>query len=75
MPSGEGQQLDTPLPPKKDLKNTEYSLCVLFSQNRSCDNTPSYSRVCLRIIYEKRKGQVPLGPLLGKENIQAKEVC
>ena len=28
----------------------------------------------VRIIYEKRKRQVPLGPLLGKQNIQAKEV-
>jgi len=26
------------------------------------------------MIYEKTKGQVPLGPLLGKQNIQAKEV-
>ena len=26
------------------------------------------------IIYEKAKGQIPLGPLLGKQNIQAKEV-
>ena len=24
----------------------------------------------LRIIYEKTKGQVPLGPLLGKQNVQ-----
>ena len=24
----------------------------------------------LRIIYEKTKGQVPLGPLMGKQNIQ-----
>ena len=31
----------------------------------------SYSRAYLRIIYEKIKGQVPLGPLLGKQNIQA----
>ena len=29
----------------------------------------------LRIIYEKTKGQGPLGLLLGKQNIQAKEVC
>ena len=28
----------------------------------------------LCIIYEKTKDQVPLGPLLGKQNIQAKEV-
>ena len=28
----------------------------------------------IRIIYEKTMGQVLLGPLLGKENIQAKEV-
>ena len=27
-----------------------------------------------RIIYEKTNGQVPLGPILGKQNIQAKEV-
>ena len=34
----------------------------------------SYSCAYLRIIYEKTMGQVPLGPLLGKQNIQAKEV-
>ena len=28
----------------------------------------------VRIIYEKKKGQVPPGPLLGKQNTQAKEV-
>ena len=27
-----------------------------------------------RVIYERTKGQVPLGPLLGKQNLQAKEV-
>ena len=59
-----------------------FSLHVLFSQYRSCDNTLGnrffqisfYSRAYLRIIYEKTKGQVPLGPLLGKQNIQAEEV-
>ena len=53
---------------------------VLFFQYRSCDNTlencstqiSSYSLAYLRIIYEKTKGQVPLGPLQGKQNIQAK---
>ena len=29
----------------------------------------------LRTICEETMGQVPLGPLLGKQNIQAKEVC
>ena len=59
-----------------------FSLYVLFSWCRSCDNTQgncffqisSYSHAYLRIIYERTKGQVPLGPLLGKQNIQAKEV-
>ena len=59
-----------------------FSLHVLFSQYRSCDNTLGnrffhisfYSRAYLRIIYEKTMGQVPLGPLLGKQNIQAKGV-
>ena len=58
------------------------SLYVLFSQYRSCDNTlencffqiSSYSRAYLVIIYKKTKGQVPLGPLLGKQNVQANEV-
>ena len=58
------------------------SLYVLFSQYRSCDNTlencffqiSSYSRAYLVIIYKKTKGQVPLGPLLGKQNVQSKEV-
>ena len=59
-----------------------FSLYILFSQNRSCDNTPkncffqisSYSRAFVRIIYEKTKGQVPLEPLLGKQNMRVKEV-
>ena len=34
----------------------------------------SYSRAYLRVIYEKTKGQVPPGPLLGKQNIHAKDV-
>ena len=41
------------------------------SQYRS---TSSYSRDYLCMIYEKTKDQVPLGPLLGKQNVQAKEV-
>ena len=59
-----------------------FSLYVLFSQYRSCDNTlencfsqiSSCSRAYLRVIYEKTKSQVPPGPLLGKQNIQAKDV-
>ena len=57
------------------------SLYVLFSQYRSCDNTlencffqiSSCSRayVCR---HKNTKCQVPLGPLLGKQTIQAKEV-
>ena len=34
----------------------------------------SYARAYVGIIYEKTEGQVPLGPLFGKQNIQAKEV-
>ena len=59
-----------------------FSLYVLFSQHRSCDNTLencffliiSYSRHNYAQSYEETKGQVPLGPLFGKQNIQAKEV-
>ena len=59
-----------------------FSLYVLFYQYRSRDNTLENcffqisfcSRAYVRIIYEKRKGQVPLKPLLGKQNIQAKKV-
>ena len=55
---------------------------VLFSQGRSCDNTlencffqvSSYFRAYIGIIYEKGNSRVPLGPLLGKQNIKAKEV-
>ena len=57
------------------------SLYVLFSQYRLCDNTlencffqiSSCSRayVCR---HKNTKCQVPLGPLLGKQTIQAKEV-
>ena len=58
-----------------------YLVSFVF-QYRSCDNNlencffpiSSYSRAHVRIIYEKTKGQVPLGPLEGKQNIQAKEV-
>ena len=60
----------------KDL----FILYVLFLQYRSCDNTledcffqiSSYSHTYGRITYEKTKGEVPLGPLLGKQNIQVK---
>ena len=56
------------------------SLYVLFSQYRSCDNTlgncfcqiSSYSRAYLVIIYKKTKGQIPLGPLLGKQMYKLK---
>ena len=34
----------------------------------------SYSSAYVCIIYEKTKGQVPLGPLLGKQNKHSKEV-
>ena len=59
-----------------------FSLYVLFSYYRSCDNTlencffqiSSHSRVYLRITYKTTDGQVPLARLLGKENIKAKEV-
>ena len=56
-------------------------LYVLFSQYRLRDNTLGnlffqisfYSRAYLRIIYEKTMSQVPLGPLLGKQNIKTDE--
>ena len=58
-----------------------FSLNVLFPQYRSRANTlgnrfiqiSSYSHTCLRIISGKTMDQVPLGPILGKQNIQAKE--
>ena len=51
-----------------------------FPNTGQCDNVLencflkifSYSRAYLGIIYEKTKGQVPLGPLLEKQNKQAK---
>jgi len=33
-----------------------------------------YTRAYVPLIYGKTKSQVPLGPLLGKQTIQAKEV-
>ena len=59
-----------------------FSLYVLLSQYRSCDNTLEncffqisfYSRAYVSISNKKTKGQDPLGPLLEKQNIQAKEV-
>ena len=58
-----------------------FGLCILFSQYRSCDNSlencffqfSSYSRAYLRVIYEKTKIQVRLGPLSGNKT-QAKKV-
>ena len=59
-----------------------FTLCVLFSHCRSCDNTldnsfiqsSSYPRAYVRIIYEKQRGKFPW-ELHGKnKNIQAKEV-
>ena len=58
------------------------SLYILFSQYRSFDDTLencffqifSYPRAYLRVMYEKTKGKVPLGPLWGKQNIKAREV-
>ena len=47
---------------------------VIILQENCFFQISSYSRTYLRIIYEKTKGQVPMGPLLGKQNIQAKEV-
>ena len=35
----------------------------------------SYSRAFVRIIYEKTKGRVPLGPLLGKQRSQEKSIA
>ena len=59
-----------------------FSLYILFSQYRSCDDTLekcffqtlSYSYAYQCTIYEKTKEQIPLSPLLEKQNIQAKEV-
>ena len=59
-----------------------FSLNVLFPQYRSHANTlgnrffqiSSYSHAYLRIISEKTMDQVPLRPILGKQNIQAKEI-
>ena len=59
-----------------------FSLKVLISHYRSCDNTLqnsffqilSNSRAYPRITYEKTNSQDLLGPLLGKQNTQAKEV-
>ena len=58
-----------------------FSLYVLFLQYRSCDNTlgncffqtSSCSRAYI-CTHKNTKCQVPLGPLLGKQTIQAKEV-
>ena len=59
-----------------------FSWYVLFFQCRSSDNTllenffffVLFTRAYVGINYEKTKGEVPLGPLLGKQNKQAKEV-
>ena len=44
------------------------------SHARKTYGTQGNSHAYVRIIYERTKGQVPLGPLLGKQNLQAKEV-
>ena len=62
-----------------------FSLYVLFSQHRSSDNILGNrffqissihvrNHANIRMIYENIIGQVLLGPLLGKQNIQAKQV-
>ena len=59
-----------------------FSLYVLFYLYRSRDNTQgncsfqilSWSGATVHIICEKKKGHLRLGVLLGKRNIQAKEV-
>ena len=58
-----------------------FSWYFLFFQYRSSGNTlPEnffvvlFTRAYVGINYEKTKGEVPLGPLLGKQNKQAKEV-
>ena len=56
---------------------------LLVCMFRSCDNIlkncffqiSSYSSAYVRIIYEKTKGQVPLGPLLGKQRSQEKSIA
>ena len=68
----------------RDLESLSRNIIDLFGfpQYRSGDNTLrncsfqilSNSSAYLRIICEKTKSQVPLGPLLRKQNIQAKEV-
>ena len=71
-----------PEPTKNNVVIDIFSLKVLISHYRSCDNTLqnsffqilSNSRAYLRITYEKTNSQDLLGPLLGKQNIQAKEV-
>ena len=70
-----------PEPTKNNGVIDIFSLAVLISQYRSCDNTLqnsffqilSNSRAYLRITYEKTNSQDLLGPL-GKQNTQAKEV-
>ena len=57
----------------KDL----FILYVLFLQYRSCDNTLEdcfFQILSYSHSYAKTKGEVPLGPLLGKQNIQEKDV-
>ena len=62
----------------KDL----FILYVLFLQYRSCDNTledclfqiSSYSHSYARITYEKTKVEVPLGPLLRKQNKKKRSI-
>ena len=40
---------------------------IILWRTVSLKRISSYSRAYLRIIYEETKGQVPLGPLLGKQ--------
>ena len=60
---------------------SQYRSCTgaYYPRLLSCDNSlrncflhvSSYSRAYVRIIHEKTKGEVPLGPLLRKQNKQA----
>ena len=58
---------------RKRTQRDLFSLYVLFYQYRSCDDTLEqcffqisyYSRVYVRIIYEKTKAQIPPGTSIG----------
>ena len=66
-PESKGEQQHPPPPPRGTTEDSSCFLRELFLSNFVLSTC-----ICMHI-YEKKKGQIPLRPSLGKHNIQVKE--